>query len=105
MPLQPPLVQVLSFIMIILLLLLQIKLKLRQMLSQVMSVLQGKVYGEIRLAVQTKQLFFDVKKAKVKPNATLTMAADSATTLELEFDLYVVTISNEKIYMNITEIE
>ena len=43
-----------------------------------------------------KAVIFDVKKAKVKPNATLTMAADSATTLELEFDLYVVTISNEK---------
>ena len=38
-----------------------------------------------------------LKKAKVKPNATLTMAADSATALELRIWLnYVVTISNEK---------
>jgi len=52
-----------------------------------------------------RPVVFDIKKAKVKPNATLTMGSSDATTLELEFDLYVVTLSNEKMYMTITEIE
>ncbi len=47
---------------------------------------------------------FDLKKCKFKPNYTLTQASSSATTLELEADLYFVTSGANKLYMNIVKI-
>jgi len=47
---------------------------------------------------------FDIKKAKSKPNFTVTTSATSATEIDLEFDLFAVDIANEKVYLNMTQI-
>jgi hypothetical protein len=45
---------------------------------------------------------FQIKKAKVQPNFTLTMAASQATTLDLTYDMFAVQENGEKVYMTIT---
>lgn len=45
---------------------------------------------------------FDIKKAKVKPGFEWTIANDKATEIPFEYDLYPVTIGNDKVFFETT---
>lgn len=47
---------------------------------------------------------FDVRRARVRPSFTLSMAADSATVLELVYDMFPVNESGELVFMHITRL-
>jgi hypothetical protein len=47
---------------------------------------------------------FDFKKAKIKPNVTITEKATEATVMELSADLYYVASGSDKIYANIVKV-
>lgn len=47
---------------------------------------------------------FQILRARVRPNFTLTMASTDATVLELVYDMYPVLEAGEKVYMHITKI-